>query len=386
MSAESQRPCCFKALRTWAMAAAFASGAAVAKASNKGASAACAACCLAAGLGLTGVAAAGLAINCEGKPRAMRISSAHTGTAGKGALPSSAANLVTARASKKACHTKSNCSSELCKMLVKRSCTQIHPASLRSASACWRHWVTSDCKVSRAASASFQGLVESTSMRWAKSTATSRCTCTLCCKSSMLLARSSNWIFKLAKGSRDSGAPALAASRCQTAACSAENFSACSSAWALAAHSSAIKSWSCVRRISSKRSRSKRLALLSRLPSSLSTSCNCAALGLEASQVRKQAARSPEVSAEKAPPVRVSKGWISAAGALLGVFSMASDIALNKTLFSVKKESPRMGSHPGRILKNSSAGAGTGVGLGGIFAPKRVAPKLISTNVRCRGS
>ena len=45
-----------------------------------------------------------------------------------------------------------------------------------------------------------------------------------------------------------------------------------------------------------------------------------------------------------------------------------------------------MGSHPGRILKNSSAGAGTGVGLGGIFAPKRVAPKLISTNVRCRGS
>jgi len=44
-----------------------------------------------------------------------------------------------------------------------------------------------------------------------------------------------------------------------------------------------------------------------------------------------------------------------------------------------------MGSHPGRILKNSSAGAGTGVGLGGIFAPKRVAPKLISTNVRCRG-
>ena len=96
---------------------------------------------------------------------------------------------------------------------------------------------------SAAAWASRHDLVDSTSMRCASSTAASRCTWTRCCRSSMPLMRSASWAFREASGSRLSGAPALAASRCQAMASAILSLASASSALAFSAHSAAIASW-----------------------------------------------------------------------------------------------------------------------------------------------
>jgi hypothetical protein len=70
-------------------------------------------------------------------------------------------------------------------------------------------------------------------------------------------------------------------------------------------------------------SRTTRAAPLSRAFISLNTSCSTSWAGDVASQSRRRAARSPEVSAEKAPPVTASSGWASGfwpgSGSLLGL-------------------------------------------------------------------
>ena len=167
-------------------------------------------------------------------------------------------------------------------------------------------------------------------MRWASSTAASRCTCTRCCKSSITFTRSANCTLSSDKGSRDNGAPALAASRCQANASAILSLGAAIRTCAFSAHSAAMDSWFLARRISSRRSRTARAAPLSRLLSSLKTSCNCSCAGWVASHSRMRAARSPDVAAEKAPPVSASSGCASGTLAGAGVVSGASDILLRE--------------------------------------------------------
>src|SRR5262249_7963569 len=108
-------------------------------------------------------------------------------------------------------------------------------------------------------------------------------------------------------------------------------------------HSAASASWPLARLISSSRSRSRRAAPLSRALSSRNTSCICSALGSPASHSRTRAALSPEVGAEKAPPVSASRAWVS------WVFKLL-------TIFVRTKESPRWGG-TGRILAAKRAKA-----------------------------
>ena len=167
-------------------------------------------------------------------------------------------------------------------------------------------------------------------MRCASKTAASRCTCTRCCRSSMVLMRSANWLLSDDSGSRDSGAPALAASRCQAMASAMLTRGAASNASALPAHSAAMASWAWARRISSSRSRTARAAPLSRALNSLKTSCRRSAGGLLVSHSRMRAARSPEVAAEKAPPVRESSGCGSLALPCGAGVSGTSDMLLRE--------------------------------------------------------
>ena len=146
----------------------------------------------------------------------------------------------------------------------------------------------------------------------------------------MTLMRSANCTFSTDSGSRDSGAPARAASRCQAKASAILSLGSASSAWALAAHSAPITSWPLARLISSSFSRSGLAAPLSRTLSSLKTSCTCSGVGLPASHSRTRDARSPEVAAEKAPPVSASSGWTSwTLGGVAGT-SGVSDILLRE--------------------------------------------------------
>ena len=112
---------------------------------------------------------------------------------------------------------------------------------------------------------------------------------------------------KPAKGSRDKGAPALAASRCQAIASATLNWWACSRLWALSAHSWAKLSWVLVRLSSSSFSRKSLAAPLSLALISLNTCCINSGEGSLASQSRKREDRSPEVGAVKAPEVKASK-------------------------------------------------------------------------------
>ena len=187
-----------------------------------------------------------------------------------------------------------------------------HCTSCAIASVWVCHWATSPRSTSHAACASASGLVDSTSMRWAINSAASRCTWARCCRSSICFTRSASCVFTLAKGSLDNGAPALAASRCQPKASAMFSLLPDSKALALSAHSVAICSCACERLISSSFSRRGLAAPLSLLLSSLNTSCICSALGLVASHSRTLAARSPEVGALKAPPVKASRGWTTA--------------------------------------------------------------------------
>ena len=182
-------------------------------------------------------------------------------------------------------------------------------------SAAWVcQWATSGVSDSRAACASRHGLMDSTSMRWPSSTAASRCTCVRCCKSSMVLTRSANLTLTDASGSLDSGAPALAASRCQASASAMLSLPAPSNTPALSAHSAAIASWPLLRLSSSSFSFSGLAAPLSRLARSLYTSSISSGAGSVASHVRIRAVRSLDVAAEKAPPVNPSSGCASDLG------------------------------------------------------------------------
>ena len=152
-------------------------------------------------------------------------------------------------------------------------------------------------------------------MRWANSTAASRCTWVWCCKSSMAFTRSAKAFFKPAKGSRDKGAPALAASRCQPMASLKLICGASRRASPLAAHSTIKASWSLLRRNSSSFSRSTLAAPLSRWLISSNAAWTCAKVGWPASQSRRRAVRSAEVETVKAPPVKLSRvarsrGWL----------------------------------------------------------------------------
>ena len=142
--------------------------------------------------------------------------------------------------------------------------------------------------------------------------------------------RSASWVLSKDSGSRDSGAPALAASRCQAMASAMFRRGAASRPCAFSAHSAAMASWPLARLISSMRSRMARAAPLSRTLSSLNTSCSCSGEGWVASQSRTRAARSPEVAAEKAPPVSASRGCGSGVLAGAGFTSGASDILLRE--------------------------------------------------------
>jgi hypothetical protein len=107
-------------------------------------------------------------------------------------------------------------------------------ASACSAAACSCQCATSVRRLSQTACAAAQGLVDRTSMRCASSTAASRCTCTRCCRSSITRMRSASWLLSPTSGSRLSGAPALAASRCQAMASAMLSLATASSACALA--------------------------------------------------------------------------------------------------------------------------------------------------------
>ena len=280
--------------------------------------------------GLAGAAAvlAATAAASVGRPRATRSSSAQIGTGGSSACSSWAAACVSARADWNASQTTSSCLREFSSCGGNLASTLTQLASPVSSPAWDCQCATSTLSASSAVSASRQGLVDSTSMRCASNTAASRWTCTRCCRSSMTLTRSASWFLNNDSGSRDSGAPALAASRCQAVASAMFSVSADSSCWAFCAHSTPI--FSCVsrRRSSSRRSRTARAALLSRTLSSLNTSCNWSCAGCVASQSRTREARSPEVSAENAPPVSASRGCVSEVLARAGFTSGASDMLL----------------------------------------------------------
>ena len=146
----------------------------------------------------------------------------------------------------------------------------------------------------------------------------------------MVFTRSFRRCLSTDRGSRDSGAPALAASRCQASASAMLSLAAASSASALAAHSAAIASWPSARRISSSRSRTARAAPLSRALNSLNTSWSFSTPGWVDNHSRMRAERSPDVAAEKAPPVNASRGCGSLVLAGTGVASDASDILLRE--------------------------------------------------------
>src|SRR3990167_6846805 len=145
-------------------------------------------------------------------------------------------------------------------------------------------------------------------MRWAINTAASRSTCTRCCRSSMALTRSVNACFSEASGSRDRGAPARAASRCQAKASARFSREWSSRVCALWAHSTAICSCDFWRFCSSSFSFSGLAAPRSRCDNSLNTSFINSTDGPLPSHSRMRAARSPEVGAENAPPVSASSG------------------------------------------------------------------------------
>ena len=155
--------------------------------------------------------------------------------------------------------------------------------------------------------ASVQGLVDNTSMRCAISNADSRRTWARCAKSSMCLTLSANAKRKPESGSRDKGAPALAASRDQAMASARFNLGWLSNALALAAHSSANAVWVLERRSSSIFSLTALAAPLSRALSSLNTCCSKSIEGSVSSHCRTRVSLSPAVAAEIAPPVNTSK-------------------------------------------------------------------------------
>src|SRR6185312_14949839 len=81
-------------------------------------------------------------------------------------------------------------------------------------------------------------------------------------------------------------------------------------------------------------------APLSRVPNSLNTSCICSGLGLRASHSRIRAARSPEVAAENAPPVRASSGCGSWDLGEVGVTAGASEEGLRLEKLNIPLFSP----------------------------------------------
>ena len=168
--------------------------------------------------------------------------------------------------------------------------------------------------------ASVHDLVDSTSMRCANKSEASRRTCERCAKSSICLTKSANVNRKLASGSRDSGAPALAASRAHAMASATFNLWCVSKALAFCAHSSASASWFFERRSSSIFSLTGLAAPLSRALNSLNTCCSNSRVGSLASQSRMRLRRSLEVAAVNAPSVRLSKADKSRE-LLLGVFT-----------------------------------------------------------------
>ena len=153
----------------------------------------------------------------------------------------------------------------------------------------WRSWLSachsvskrckSACSVDLSSTASVHGLVDKTSMRWAINNADSRNTWARCAKSSMCLTNSASAKRKPDNGSRDNGAPALAASRAHAMASAKFNFGWFSKAFALVAHSSAKASWFLERRSSSIFSLTGLAAPLSRALSSLKTCCNTSTEG-----------------------------------------------------------------------------------------------------------
>ena len=269
---------------------------------------ACVACARTSGstFGLAGLAGAS-----AGTPRASLSSSAHTGTGGNGAAASCAAATACASALWNASQTTCSCAREDSSSGGNLASTLAQFGSASRASACCCQAGTSAASDSAAAFASCHDLVDRTSMRCASRTAASRWTCTRCCRSSMPLTRSASWPLMAASGSRLSGAPAFAASRCHARASAMFSFGCARSARAFSDHSAAITSCPLLRLISSSRSRSGRAAPLSRPLSSRKTSCICSGLGLRASHSRTRAARSPEVGAENAPPVRASRARVS---------------------------------------------------------------------------
>ena len=226
-----------------------------------------------------GTLGAGAAFCGNASPRAKRNWSAQAGTSGKGADVSAAASSVKLKAALKAVHTACTCWALVCNAGANLASTLGHWALANKACACAFQRSKSACRPSRKAKASCQGLVDSTSMRCANSTAASRCTWVWCCKSSMALTRSTNAVFNPAKGSRDKGAPALAASRCQPMASAKLIRDASRKASPLMAHSTIKASWSLVRRNSSSFSRRTLAAPLSLLLISLKTACNCSNVG-----------------------------------------------------------------------------------------------------------
>ena len=164
-------------------------------------------------------------------------------------------------------------------------------------------------------------------MRWASSTAASRCTSRRCCVSSTALTRSARLARSEASGSRDSGAPARAASRCQASASAMFRRAVFSSASPFSAHSCATASCWLARLISSSFSRSGLAAPLSLAESSLNTSCICSCVGSLASQSRRRWARSPEVAAENTPPVSASSGCAGAGAGAAGALADGSSLA-----------------------------------------------------------
>ena len=168
-----------------------------------------------------------------------------------------------------------------------------HPDWLVRFCACCCQCLTSVCKASRTAWASCQLLVDKISIRWANKTAASRWTITWCCKSSTVFTTSANCTFKPAKGSRDRGAPALAASRCQAKASAMFSRKLPSKVRARSAHSAAKASCARALLISSSFSLRILAAPLSREDNSLKMSCICSGDGSVKSHSRKRAMRSP---------------------------------------------------------------------------------------------
>ena len=260
--------------------------------------------------------------------RTWRICSAQAGTAGNGACGSAAAASVNCKASPNASQTACNCWALVCKAGGNFASTLDHCASSVRLLACACQRSKSACKASRCAWASCQGLVERTSMRCANKTAASRWTCDWCCRSSMALTRSANAVLRPARGSRDNGAPALAASRCHAMASAMLMRDASRSAAPFSAQLWANASCSMLRRFSSMLSRKTLDAPLSRWLISLKTSCKAGKLGSVSNHVCKTWMRSPEVAAVKAPPVNASRaersgvlfsGWVTLTAQYLNI-------------------------------------------------------------------